>query len=63
MVIWNILRPFVIFMALGNFVVIWHIFPVLVLCLKKNLATLKVSAAHVNENFPDGCARFCVHLP
>jgi hypothetical protein len=31
---WNILWP------LGNVVVIWYIFPVLVYCVKKNLATL-----------------------
>jgi phosphotransferase system glucose/maltose/N-acetylglucosamine-specific IIC component len=30
---WYILWPF------GNFVVIWYIFPVLVYCIKKNLAT------------------------
>jgi hypothetical protein len=32
--LWNILRP------IGNFVLIWYIFPVLVYCVKKNLATL-----------------------
>jgi hypothetical protein len=34
MAIWNILRPF------GNFVVVCTFFPVLVNCLKNNLATL-----------------------
>jgi uncharacterized membrane protein YjgN (DUF898 family) len=38
---WSILRSFVIFYGhLVQFVVIGHIFPVLVLCTKKNLATL-----------------------
>jgi hypothetical protein len=32
--IWYILWPF------GNFVAIWYIFPVLVFCVNKNLATL-----------------------
>jgi hypothetical protein len=42
MVIWNILRPFgiCIFWPLGNVGVIWYISPVLVYCVKKNLATL-----------------------
>jgi hypothetical protein len=35
MAIWYILNPF------GNFVAIWHVFPVLVFCVKKNLATLE----------------------
>jgi hypothetical protein len=40
---WSIVRPFVIFY--GHFLkleVIWYIFPVLVFCTKKNLATLLV---------------------
>jgi hypothetical protein len=37
----SILRSFVIFYGhLVYFVVIWHIFPVLVFCTKKNLAAL-----------------------
>jgi hypothetical protein len=40
-VIWNILWPFGIFFGhFGNVVVIWYIFPVLVYCVKENLATL-----------------------
>jgi hypothetical protein len=35
---WSILRPCDIFY--GHFVVIWYIFPILVYCIKKNLATL-----------------------
>jgi hypothetical protein len=39
--IWDILRPFCIFCGhLGYLMVIWYIFPVLVCCTKKNLATL-----------------------
>jgi hypothetical protein len=39
--IWSILRPFGIFNGrLVYFVVIWYIFPVLVFCTEKNLATL-----------------------
>jgi hypothetical protein len=34
MAIWYILCPF------GNFLIIWYIFPVLVYCTMKNLATL-----------------------
>jgi hypothetical protein len=38
---WHILQPFCIFhVHLVYFVVIWYIFPVLVCCTKKNLATL-----------------------
>jgi hypothetical protein len=38
---WSILRSFVIFyLHLGKLVVIWYLFPVLVFCTKKNLATL-----------------------
>jgi hypothetical protein len=38
--IWPILRPFGIFHShLVHFAVIWYIFPVLVCCAKKNLAT------------------------
>jgi hypothetical protein len=41
MTIWSILRPLKIFYGhLVYFVVIWYIFPVLVSCTKKNLATL-----------------------
>jgi hypothetical protein len=41
MAIWNILRPFGKFYDhLVHFVFIWYIFPVLVSCTKKNLATL-----------------------
>jgi hypothetical protein len=41
---WSILRSFVIFYGhLVQFMVIWYIFPVLVFCTKKNLATLKQS--------------------
>jgi hypothetical protein len=32
--IWYVLLPF------GTFMVIWYVFPVLVCCTKKNLATL-----------------------
>jgi hypothetical protein len=43
MAIWNILLTFVIFYDhLVHFVLICYIFPVLVLCTKKNLATLVV---------------------
>jgi hypothetical protein len=37
MEIWSILQPFGIFYG---YLVIWHIFPVLVCCTGKNLATL-----------------------
>jgi hypothetical protein len=38
---WSILRSFVMFYGyLVQFVEIWYIFPVLVFCSKKNLATL-----------------------
>jgi hypothetical protein len=41
MPIWNILQTFAIFYShLLHFVFIWYIFPVLVSCNKKNLATL-----------------------
>jgi hypothetical protein len=41
MAIWNILWRFGIFyVRLVHFVLIWYIFPVLVSCTKKNLATL-----------------------
>jgi hypothetical protein len=41
MTVWSILRPLEIFYGhLVYFVVIWYIFPVLVFCTKKNLATL-----------------------
>jgi hypothetical protein len=41
MAIWSLLRPFGIFCAhLVYFMVILNIFPVLVCCTKKNLATL-----------------------
>jgi hypothetical protein len=40
-VIWHILRPFGIFCGhLAYLMVIWYIFPILVCCTKKNLATL-----------------------
>jgi hypothetical protein len=31
----------------GNLVVIWHIFPALVYCTKKNLATLHATAENI----------------
>jgi hypothetical protein len=38
--IWDILSPFELFYGhLGYFMTIWYIFPVLVSCTKKNLAT------------------------
>jgi hypothetical protein len=41
MAIWNILRSFGMYYEhLVNFVSIWYIFPVLVSCTNKNLATL-----------------------
>jgi hypothetical protein len=41
MAIWNILRPFGKFCDhLVHFVLIWYIFPFLVSCTNKNLATL-----------------------
>jgi hypothetical protein len=41
MSIWNILRTFwIIYDHWVHFVIIWYIFSVLVLCTKKNLATL-----------------------
>jgi hypothetical protein len=41
MAIWNILQTFGTFYGrLVHFVFIWYIFPVLVSCIKKNLATL-----------------------
>jgi hypothetical protein len=41
MAVWSILQPFGIFCGhLVYFMVIWYIFPVLVCCAKKNLATL-----------------------
>jgi hypothetical protein len=41
MTIWSILRPIGIFYGhFVHFVVVWYIFPVLVCCTKKNLATL-----------------------
>jgi hypothetical protein len=44
MAIWYILHPFGIFYDhLVHFVIIWYIFPVLVSCTKKNLATLTTS--------------------
>jgi hypothetical protein len=45
--IWSILQPFVIFYGhLVYFVVSWYIFPVLVCCTKKNLATLQWSQSY-----------------
>jgi hypothetical protein len=48
-VVWSIYGhlvfwPFVIFSHLAYFMVIWYIFPVLVFCTKKNLATLIVNS-------------------
>jgi hypothetical protein len=44
MAIWDILLPFGTFCVhLVHFVFIWYIFPVLVSCTKKNLATLVYS--------------------
>jgi hypothetical protein len=41
MAIWFLSRPFGIFCGyLEYFIVLWYIFPVLVCCSKKNLATL-----------------------
>jgi hypothetical protein len=42
--IWYVLRPF------GIFYVFWYIFPVLVCCSKKNLATLFHNAIYVVES-------------
>jgi hypothetical protein len=50
--VWYILCPF------GNLVVIWYIFPVLVYCVKKNMATLM----YICENVGGGggfSALFC----
>jgi hypothetical protein len=38
-----------ILVSFGNFVVVLYIFPVLVHCVKKNLATLVLSTLHQNE--------------
>jgi hypothetical protein len=47
MAVWNILRTFGIFYEiLVHFVLIWYIFPVLVYCTKKNLATLTGAVTH-----------------
>jgi hypothetical protein len=44
MTIWSILRPIGIFYGhLVYFLVVWYIFPVLVCCTKKNLATLVIT--------------------
>jgi hypothetical protein len=41
MIIWNILSPFWhISLQFGNVVEVWYIYPVLVYCVKKNLAIL-----------------------
>jgi hypothetical protein len=40
--IWYILCPF------GNLVPIWYIFPILVYCVEKNLATLQVHSTIFN---------------
>jgi hypothetical protein len=41
MALWNILQTFGIFSDhLVHFMLIWYIFPVLISCTKKNLATL-----------------------
>jgi hypothetical protein len=57
MAIWRTQRPFGIFFGrLLHFVVIWHIFPVLVCCAKKNLATLALSIPGIVKslkNVPD----------
>jgi hypothetical protein len=46
---WSILRSFVIFYGhFVKFVVIWYIFPILVFCNKKNLATLRLGQ-HVSR--------------
>jgi hypothetical protein len=58
LVIWAILRPLGIFYicAFGNFVVIWYIFPALVYCTKKNLATL---LRNFSETFLVGTCWLC----
>jgi hypothetical protein len=49
MAIWNILQTFGIFYDhLVHFMFIWDIFPVLVSCTKKNLATMAKIATAVN---------------
>jgi hypothetical protein len=50
MTIWSYLRPFGIFRGnLVNFIVIWYIFPILVCCTKKNLATVNLHNSDINE--------------
>jgi hypothetical protein len=45
------LRPICIFCGhLVYFMVIWYIFPVLVWCTKKNLATLRDASVHEKED-------------
>jgi hypothetical protein len=46
--IWYILRPFGIFSGhLVYFIVIWYVFPALVCCTKKNLATQPLSRSNL----------------
>jgi hypothetical protein len=47
----ELLCSFGIFLSFGNFVVIWYIFPVLVYCFKKNLATLMTWLFIASQNF------------
>jgi hypothetical protein len=45
---WNILCPFDIFYGNLVYFLFWYIFPILVCCTKKNLATLLVEADEFN---------------
>jgi hypothetical protein len=58
-VIWDIL-PFATFCVhLVHFVYIWYIFPVLVSCTKKNLATLHISILKCRKNAEEVNKKAC----
>jgi hypothetical protein len=58
MCIWNIWQPFGIsYDHLLHFVFIWYIFPILVYCTKKNLATLEWTWANQSV-----CVKFALSI-